>query len=182
MNLIVDQVYATTNSYYDETVEEFYELIEQTLITIQKKGFIIIQGDWNAKVGGDGYGEWSNATGRYGLGKTNERGFRLLEFEHKYKLVLANTVHPTTNSRKSTWHSPDVKMHNKIDFILTPQRFKSSINKASTRTYTGADIYSDHDLVLCNLKIKLKRSKKGKCSRIRYDVDKLLNPEVKDIF
>ena len=52
MHISVVQVYAPTNSYYDETVEEFYELIEQTLITIPKKDFIIIQGDWNAKVEG----------------------------------------------------------------------------------------------------------------------------------
>ena len=37
MNLSVIQVYTQTNSYDDETVEEFYELIEQTLITIPKK-------------------------------------------------------------------------------------------------------------------------------------------------
>ena len=37
MNLSVVQVYALTNSYDDERVEEFYELIEKTLITIQKK-------------------------------------------------------------------------------------------------------------------------------------------------
>ena len=80
MNLSVVQVYAPTNSYDDETIEEFYALIEQTLITITKKYFIIIQGDWNAKVGGYGYETWSYATGRYGLGNKNERGFRLLEF------------------------------------------------------------------------------------------------------
>ena len=34
MNLSIVQVYAPTNSYDDETVEEFYELIEKTLITI----------------------------------------------------------------------------------------------------------------------------------------------------
>ena len=135
MNLSVVQVYALTNSYDDETVEEFYELIGKTLITIPNKDFIIIQGDWNAKVGGDGYEAWSNAIGRYGLGKTNERGFRLLEFAQKHKLVLANTIHPQKNSRKSTWHSLDGKMHSQIDFILTPKGFKSSINKASTRTY-----------------------------------------------
>ena len=116
------------------------------------------------------------------LGKTNERGFRLLEFAQKHKIVLANTLHPQKNSRKSTWHSPDDKMHNQIDFILTPRQFKSSINKASTRTYPVADIYSYHDLVICNLKIKLKRSKKGKCSRIRYELDKLLKFEVKAKF
>ena len=49
--------------------------------------------------------------------------------------------------RKSTWHSPDGKTHNQIDFILTPQRFKYSINKTSTRTYSGVDIYSDHDFM-----------------------------------
>ena len=95
---------------------------------------------------------------------------------------MANTLHHQKNARKSTWHSPDGKTHNQIDFIQTPQRFKSSINKSSTRTYTRANISSDYDLVLCNLQIKLKRSKKGKYSRIRYDVDKLLNPEVKETF
>ena len=90
------------------------------------KDFIIIQGDWNTKVGGDGNEAWSNATGRYGLGKNHERGFKLLEFAQKHKLVLTNTLHLQTNSRKSTWHSPYGKMHNQIDFILTPQRFKSS--------------------------------------------------------
>ena len=59
MNLSVVQVYAPINSYDVETVEEFYELIEQSLITIPKKYFIIIQGDWNAK-GGNGYESWAN--------------------------------------------------------------------------------------------------------------------------
>ena len=66
LNLSVVQVYAPTNSYDTETVEEIYELIEHILITIPKEDFIIIQGDWSAKVGGDGFEAWSNATGRYG--------------------------------------------------------------------------------------------------------------------
>ena len=56
--------------------------------------------------------------------------------------------------------SPDGNTHNQIDYILTMTRFKSSINKATTRTYPAADIYSDHEMVLCNIKLKLKRSRK----------------------
>ena len=65
--------------------------------------------------------------------------------------------------------------HNQIDYILTPRRFKSSIITTSTRTYPGADIGSNHDLVLCNLKLKLCIRKSTVTNRIRYDLDKLEN-------
>ena len=34
----------------------------------------------------------------------------------------------------SAWHSPNGSTHNQIDYILNPQRFKSSIISTSTRT------------------------------------------------
>ena len=80
-------------------------------------------------------------------------------------------------SRKTTWHSPDGQTHNLIDYILTPQRFKSSIIKTITRTYPGATINSDHDLVLCNIKMKLYLKKKERNNRIRYYLEKLRNPQ-----
>ena len=81
-------------------------------------------------------------------------------------------------SRKTTWHSPDGQTHNQIDYILTPQIFKSSIIKTSTRTYPGATINSDHDLVLCNIIMKLCLKKKERSNRIRYDLEKLRNPQI----
>ena len=69
-----------------------------------------------------------------------------------------------------------------IDYILMPQRFKSSINKAGTRTFPGADIGSDHDLVMMSMRIRLKRVSHQEPSRIRFDVDKLKDPEVDAIF
>ena len=56
-----------------------------------------------------------------------------------------------------------------------PQLFKSSIHKSSTRTYPGAVINSDHDLVLCNMRLKLRTQKEKKSGRIKFDVDKLMN-------
>ena len=43
-----------------------------------------------------------------------------------------------TKSRITTWHSPNGQTHNQIDYILTPQRYTSSMIKTSTRTYPGA--------------------------------------------
>ena len=58
------------------------------------------------------------------------------------------------------------------DFFLVPQKFKSSINKAQTRTFPGADIDSGHDMVLMTLKMKLKNFKQDS-PRIRFNVGKL---------
>ena len=112
----------------------------------------------------------------------NDRGLRLLEFAKSHNLTLANTLHPHKLSRTATWHSPDGKTHNQIDFILVPQRFKSSINKAKSRTFPGADIGSDHDLVLASFKLKLKSKRSPKSTRLSFDLDKLNDPEVSQAF
>ena len=56
-----------------------------------------------------------------------------------------------------------------------PQRFKSSIHKSSTRTYPRAVINSDNNLVLCNMRLKLRTPKAGNSNRVKYDVEKLSN-------
>ncbi|XP_071491824.1 uncharacterized protein [Diadema antillarum] len=143
---------------------------------------MIVQGEWNAKVGPDAYENWAGTVGRFGMGDTNDRGIRLLEFAKSHCLTLANTLHPHKWSRTVTWHSPNGQVHNLIDFILVPQRFKSSINKANKRTLPGADIGSDHDLVLTTIKLKLISKYHKNSPRIRFDLKKLQDPEVVEIF
>ena len=72
--------------------------------------------------------------------------------------------------------------HNQIDFIRTPQRFKSSINKANARSFPGADIGSDHDLVLTTFKMKLTLKGFTKIPRIRFDLEKLKDPKTAEVF
>ena len=74
MNLSIIQVYAPTTNYEDDIIEECYDQIEDTTTRIPKMDFIIIQRDWNTKVGSDVHTIWSKATERYGLGNTNQRG------------------------------------------------------------------------------------------------------------
>ena len=131
INITIIQIYAPTYTYNDEEIEQSYETVDNTIQESHKNDILIVQGDFNAS---DANEEWAECAGRFGIGVRNERGQRLLEFTGKHRLRAANTLFPHKKSRCTTWHSPNGEVHNQIDFILTPQRFKSSIIRTSKRT------------------------------------------------
>ncbi|XP_072030789.1 craniofacial development protein 2-like [Amphiura filiformis] len=147
-NISIIQAYAPTCTASDQEMDMFYQQLHGIMTTIPKKDVLLVIGDWNTKVGPDAYPTWQGTAGKFGLGVTNDRGHNLLEFAKFYDLVLANTLHPQKESRKATWHSPDGKVHNMIDYIMISKRFQSSVNLAQARSFPGADIGSDHDLVM----------------------------------
>ncbi|BFZ21957.1 hypothetical protein BsWGS_24996 [Bradybaena similaris] len=81
-------------------------------------------------------------------------------------LTIANTLFKQNARRLYTWTSSDDKSKNQIDFITIQQRWKSST--LSCKTYPGADCDSDHNLLLVNVNIRLKRVNK-KARPVRYD-------------
>ena len=77
-NITVIQVYVPTSNAEEDEVEQFYEVLQYLLeLTPQKKDFLFIIGDGNAKVGSQ---EILGITGKFGLGVQNEAGQRLAEF------------------------------------------------------------------------------------------------------
>ena len=52
-NITIVQAYARTTDYDDEKIEGFYEQLQEVVDQIPKKDILIVQGDWNAKVGKD---------------------------------------------------------------------------------------------------------------------------------
>ena len=85
-------------------------------------------------------------------------------------------------SRTATWHAPNGQVHNQIDFTLTPKSFKSGIHTASPRSLPGADTGSDHDLILTTIQLKLITKCLTKSPRIRFDLEKLEDPKIADVF
>ena len=75
-NITVIQVYAPTSNAEEAEVEQFYDDLQDGLVT-SKKDVLFIIGDWNAKVGSQ---ETPGITGKFGLGIRNEAGQRLIEF------------------------------------------------------------------------------------------------------
>ncbi|KAK3894356.1 hypothetical protein Pcinc_001893 [Petrolisthes cinctipes] len=181
-NITVVQVYAPTSDYDEEVIEEFYNQLQLIIVKVNKKDILIIQGDWNAKVGVDALNDWSEYCGPSSNSSTNERGFRLLEFASYNNMTLANTLGTHKESRRWTWHAPNGLHHNQIDYILVQNRFRSSINIPKTRTFPGADIGSDHDLVILNLKIRWKKIKPAKNMRLKFNIEKLKDPSIRETF
>ena len=145
---------ASTTASSDEDIETFYSILEDALAKVHKKDIIIITVDWNAKIGSDNTG-WKSVMGRYEYDDRNERRERLLEFAAIHSLYIGNTRFEQKLQRKWTWASPGDVHKNMIDLILVQQRWKSSM--INYRTFQSADICSDHSLVLCNIRLRLKR-------------------------
>ena len=98
---------------------------------------MVIQGDINAKMCKYAHKNWGSTSGIFYNSVTNERGYRLLEFEKKNELKIVNTFSPHKKSRIQTWHSPGRIYNNQIDYILVSKRFSISVIINKTRSFPG---------------------------------------------
>ena len=126
-----------------------------------------MRGDWHAKVGKDAHANWQGICGPFCNDNTNEKGLRLLEFATFNHFVLANTFGHHKAFRRWTWHSTNGQHHNQIYYILVRKRCRSGVNSARTRSFPEAEIGSDHDLLMMTFRLRLKRIKKTKHTRLK---------------
>ncbi|XP_072017004.1 craniofacial development protein 2-like [Amphiura filiformis] len=78
------------------------------------------------------------------------------------------------DSRQWTRESPDQKTHNKVDYIIISNRWKTSVSNA--RSFPSADVGSDHQLVITNIRLKFHAKKKPNYPK-QYDIFRLKSPE-----
>ena len=52
-NITIAEAYAPTSHYDDNKIEEFYDQLQIVIDQTPKKDILVVQGDWNAKVGRD---------------------------------------------------------------------------------------------------------------------------------
>ena len=94
MNLTVIQVYAPKSELSDDELEVFYAPVQLAVDKAPKSDIVYIMGDWNAKVGNQ---EVKGIAGKFGLGRRNGRGDRLIEFCVENDLFIVNTVQCLVN-------------------------------------------------------------------------------------
>jgi len=137
----------------DEEVEAYLQL-QESLDRCLSQDVKFVVGDWNAKVGTD-RSNWEQQMGKFGYGERNERGERLLEFATLYNSYICSTKSKHKPSRKWTWESPNGRDKNMM--ILIEKRWSSSV--CGCRSYPGADISSDHNLVLSSFQLSSANSR-----------------------
>ena len=115
------------------------------------KDIPVVRGESNAKVVPDSYQQWAGTVGRFGIGEANDRQWILLDFAKSHRLTLANTLNPDKLSRTATRHAPDGRVHNQTYFILTFNASSPAATNSNARSIPGANIGSDHDLVLTTI-------------------------------
>ena len=92
------------SSHDEDTIDRFYDQLQETLDKVSKGYICIIMGDLNAKVGR--MEDIKSGIGKFGLGERNERGDRLAEFCHANNLAIANTMFDHHKKNLYTWKSP----------------------------------------------------------------------------
>ena len=179
INITIIQVYAPDCSKPDEESDNFYLQLQSLIDAVPKKDLIVVIGDFNAIVGNDSARN-EDVMGKFGLGRLNKRGERLIEFCRDSDLAITNTLFKHRERRKATWTSPDGKTRNLIDYVLVSRRWKSSV--LDTVTLAGGDFDSDHSLVMSALKIRLKSSAKLNNRPARFNTHLLKDPQIRQTY
>ena len=112
------QVYAPTESSINIKLENFYELLLESMLHKYKSQRTIVMGDFNSKEGWQEHRE-TETVWPYGYGKRNSRGERMVQFAQENRMKILNTFFRKHPSKRWTWWSPDGIMQNEIDYILT---------------------------------------------------------------
>src|SRR6218665_1834639 len=74
-----------------------------------------------------------------------------------HDLMITNTSFEQKDTRKWTWMAQDGQHTNMIDLVLIEKRWKTAVRNCIT--YQGADLSSDHSLVMCKIQMRLKKLK-----------------------
>lgn len=171
-SLTIINAYAPTSALTKNNPNEadkFYYELQKLLKTIGNNTFIIIAGDFNAKVGQKKEGE--SCIGTFSRGYRNENGDCLVDFCENNKLFITNSAFNKAARHITTWvgtrkdkNGNTVHIYNQIDYIICKQSRKHLIT--NSQSYGGTTVTSDHKLVKTSFKLTpyniWKPSKKNK--------------------
>ena len=179
--LTVIVCYAPTEEADEEKKDMFYEQLQAATEEVPTHDMLLIIGDFNARTGNVNVGRES-VIGRHGLGShlMNDNGERMCNFCESNRLVVGSTLFQHRDIYKITWISPDGNTLAQLDHILINSKWRSSL--CDVRVYRGAECGSDHNLVVSEIKLKLRKTRKGQLRGRRIDSFKLRDHSMKEKF
>ena len=175
-NITIIHCYAPTNSAEFEE-KETYQHLQTVTQKLPKRDIQVVMGDMNAKIGNDN-DKWKGTMGKEGLGQMNENGLLFADCCTLNELIIGGTLFPHKPTHKATWISPDLQTENQIDHITITKKWRRVL--LDVRVKRGADINSDHHLLVGEFKMKLAAKKKtDKKVHRRFEIRKLQNTKIR---
>ena len=140
------------NNSSDEDINHFYNTLRSTLENIPPHNFLLIPGDFNAKLGPND----ANFTMH---SETNRNGEHLVDFMEEFSLCPANTKFMKCKNKLWTFEYPNGQRA-QLDYILVRKKWQNSIRNC--RPYSSfSTVGSDHRIVSAHVKLSLRVSKKS---------------------
>ncbi|PNF31595.1 hypothetical protein B7P43_G18310 [Cryptotermes secundus] len=148
-DVIVLNVHAPTEDKTDNMKNSFYEELVSVFDKFPKYPMKILLGDFNANVGREDI--FKLTVGNESLNQiSNDNGLTSSKLYQSKNLTVTSTMFPHCNIHKFTWTTPDGKLHNQIDHILTDRRLHSRV--LEVQLFRAADCDTDHYVVVAKVK------------------------------
>ena len=179
INLHIIQCYAPTNDADDEKKDELYLKLQAIVEKASTKDMVMMMGDFNAKIGSNNTG-YEDTMGTHGLGVMNDNGERFADLCANNQLVIGGSIFPQKRIHKATWISPDHVTENQIDHICISSEFRRAWQDVRVRR--GADVPSDHHLLLTIVRLRLKKNITASNQRTKFNVGLLTDQSVQEKF
>ncbi|XP_026476325.1 craniofacial development protein 2-like [Ctenocephalides felis] len=134
---------------------------------------VVIMGDFNAVVGN---GSEEEIVGKYGLGRRNDRGNMLIDFCRQKQSDDRKHVVQKAEDKVIYLEKPGDSERHQIDYIIVKNRFRNSVK--DVKTYPGADVDSDHNLLTADIETKPKNIRKTGKKRQRWNLENMRNNKI----
>ncbi|XP_014788015.1 craniofacial development protein 2 [Octopus bimaculoides] len=152
--ITVIQAYAPIEDTEEADKDAFYDQLQDALDDAPHHDLVLLTGDFNAKStrNQQGYEHVISPNGT--ATDTSSNSERLVSFCSTNGLVIGNTYFEQKWIYKEMWRSPDGRTFNEVDYVCTSKRWKSTL--LDMRTCRGADVGSDHYLLLMKYRLRLR--------------------------
>uniref|UniRef100_A0A183TEF2 Reverse transcriptase domain-containing protein n=1 Tax=Schistocephalus solidus TaxID=70667 RepID=A0A183TEF2_SCHSO len=153
--------YAAPMTSSDVAKDQFYEDLHALPATVPKVDELIVLGSFNARVGTD-HATWQGVLGPQGLGSCNDNGL-LLPTCAEHRFQLTNTFFRLLTREKATWIHPLSWRWQLLDYVLVRRRDLKDV--LVTKSIRDADGWTDHRLILSQMRLRLNPRRRPQCKR-----------------
>ena len=161
-----------------EHIDEFYNELQMAIDRTKTNQEVMILGDLNARVGNNAE-SCCGVIGKEGENVVSPNGERLIDISIRNNMKIANTFFKHKEAHKWTRVVEERNERSIIDYVIVSNSLFYSTQ--DVRVKRGAEIYSDHYLVLAKMSIlpKVKDPKKNMSRRTKLRVEKLREEDTK---